>query len=74
MHPQQPPEPLEQLEKLEQLRVLAVGRPIRVGVVRQAGIGVDTMADYEEFVRAYRENRPFAAACQIASARPKRIA
>jgi 3-deoxy-manno-octulosonate cytidylyltransferase (CMP-KDO synthetase) len=52
-----PPEPLERLEKLEQLRVLAVGSPIRVGVVRQAAIGVDTREDYEHFVQAYRESR-----------------
>jgi 3-deoxy-manno-octulosonate cytidylyltransferase (CMP-KDO synthetase) len=50
-----PPEPLEQLEKLEQLRVLALGRRIQVGVVRQAAIGVDTNEDYERFVRAYRQ-------------------
>lgn len=49
-----PPEPLEQLEKLEQLRVLALGRTIQVGVVEQASIGVDTLTDYEEFVRLYR--------------------
>jgi 3-deoxy-manno-octulosonate cytidylyltransferase (CMP-KDO synthetase) len=52
-----PPEPLEQLEKLEQLRVLALGRRIQVGVVRQAAIGVDTYEDYERFVHAYRQRR-----------------
>jgi 3-deoxy-manno-octulosonate cytidylyltransferase (CMP-KDO synthetase) len=51
-----PPSPLEQLEKLEQLRVLAAGRRIQVGVVRHAGRGVDTPADYERFVRAYRQS------------------
>src|SRR5438132_161649 len=45
-----PPEPLEELEKLEQLRVLALGRRIHVGVVTQAGRGIDTPADYERFV------------------------
>lgn len=50
-----PPEPLENFEKLEQLRVLAVGRRIAVGVVEQAGLGVDTPADYAEFVRHYRQ-------------------
>ncbi len=50
-----PPEPLEKLEKLEQLRVLALGRRINVGLVRQRSIGVDTYEDYERFVRAYRE-------------------
>src|SRR5262249_10942592 len=52
-----PPEPLEQLEKLEQLRVLALGRRIQVGVVRQAAIGVDTYEDYERFVQAYRQGQ-----------------
>ncbi len=57
-----PQEPLEQLEKLEQLRVLAIGRHICVGVVRQTAIGVDTRADYERFVAAYRQqHRPTAA-------------
>ncbi len=49
-----PPEPLELCEKLEQLRVLAVGRKIQVGVVQHAERGVDTRADYERFVQAYR--------------------
>jgi 3-deoxy-manno-octulosonate cytidylyltransferase (CMP-KDO synthetase) len=49
-----PPEPLEQLEKLEQLRVLALGRTIQVGVVEQAGLGVDTYDDYRRFVAEYR--------------------
>jgi 3-deoxy-manno-octulosonate cytidylyltransferase (CMP-KDO synthetase) len=55
-----PPEQLEKLEKLEQLRVLALGHHIHVGVVRHAGIGVDTRADYDRFVTAYRQglNRP----------------
>jgi 3-deoxy-manno-octulosonate cytidylyltransferase (CMP-KDO synthetase) len=52
-----PPEPLEALEKLEQLRVLALGRRIHVGIVRHAAVGVDTYADYERFVRMYRESR-----------------
>jgi 3-deoxy-manno-octulosonate cytidylyltransferase (CMP-KDO synthetase) len=50
-----PPDPLESLEKLEQLRVLALGRRIQVGIVRQAAIGVDTYADYERFVWTYRQ-------------------
>jgi 3-deoxy-manno-octulosonate cytidylyltransferase (CMP-KDO synthetase) len=49
-----PPAPLEQLEKLEQLRVLAHGHAIQVGVVEQAGLGVDTYEDYERFVMMYR--------------------
>jgi 3-deoxy-manno-octulosonate cytidylyltransferase (CMP-KDO synthetase) len=50
----QPPSPLEALEKLEQLRVLSLGRLIQVGVVPHACRGVDTPADYERFVQAYR--------------------
>lgn len=57
-----PPEPLEQLEKLEQLRVLALGCRIHVGIVHDAAIGVDTYADYERFVRLYRQRRPTLAA------------
>lgn len=49
-----PPEPLEMLEKLEQLRVLALGKRIHVGIVEHAARGVDTPADYERFVEAYR--------------------
>jgi 3-deoxy-manno-octulosonate cytidylyltransferase (CMP-KDO synthetase) len=51
---QLPPEPLEELEKLEQLRVLALGQRVTVGVIAHAGRGVDTPADYERFVQAYR--------------------
>ena len=50
-----PPEPLECLERLEQLRVLALGRSIRVGIVERDSIGVDTLDDYERFVRTYRD-------------------
>jgi 3-deoxy-manno-octulosonate cytidylyltransferase (CMP-KDO synthetase) len=50
----QPPQPLEQTEKLEQLRVLALGAPIKVGVVEQAGLGVDTYDDYQKFVAIWR--------------------
>ncbi len=49
-----PPEPLEHLEKLEQLRALAHGRQIQVGVIEQAGSGVDTFEDYRRFVAEYR--------------------
>jgi 3-deoxy-manno-octulosonate cytidylyltransferase (CMP-KDO synthetase) len=58
----QPPSPLEELEKLEQLRVLWMGRTIQVGVVKHAAVGVDTRADYERFVKAYREAQASAAA------------
>lgn len=57
-----PPCGLEQLEKLEQLRVLALGRRIRVAVVRHAARGVDTPADYARFVRSYRQGLAPAAA------------
>jgi 3-deoxy-manno-octulosonate cytidylyltransferase (CMP-KDO synthetase) len=50
-----PPHPLEQAEKLEQLRVLALGQRIHVGVVAHAGRGVDTLEEYEQFVRIYRQ-------------------
>ena len=50
-----PPHPLEQTEKLEQLRVLGAGGTIRVGLVEHAHRGIDTPADYAEFVRAYRD-------------------
>ena len=53
--PSLPPHPLEQLEKLEQIRALGNGWTIRVGIVAQAGRGVDTPADYESFVAEYRD-------------------
>jgi 3-deoxy-manno-octulosonate cytidylyltransferase (CMP-KDO synthetase) len=52
-----PPHPLEEVEKLEQLRVLGTGGTIQVGRVAHAHRGVDTPADYDAFVRAYREGR-----------------
>jgi 3-deoxy-manno-octulosonate cytidylyltransferase (CMP-KDO synthetase) len=57
-----PPALLEQLEKLEQLRILAIGRPIRVGLTRHGAFGIDTLADYEKFVRFLRERQPARAA------------
>jgi 3-deoxy-manno-octulosonate cytidylyltransferase (CMP-KDO synthetase) len=51
-----PPHPLEQSEKLEQLRVLGTGGTITVGTVQKAHRGIDTPADYAEFVRACRED------------------
>lgn len=51
---QTPPSPLEKLEKLEQLRALALGCKIRVGIVATSSCGVDTLADYQAFVRRYR--------------------
>ena len=52
-----PPHPLEDAEKLEQLRVLGTGGTIQVGLAAHAHRGVDTPADYDAFVRAYREGR-----------------
>jgi 3-deoxy-manno-octulosonate cytidylyltransferase (CMP-KDO synthetase) len=49
-----PPDPLEQMEKLEQLRILGLGRKIQVGIVPHSSPGIDTPADYENFVRNYR--------------------
>lgn len=57
-----PPVALEQDEKLEQLRVLAHGGRIQIGLVAQAARGVDTLADYERFVREFRRQRLAAAA------------
>lgn len=47
---QLPPSPLEQFEKLEQLRALEAGATIRVAVVQEACVGIDTRGDYERFV------------------------
>jgi len=55
-----PAHPLEAVEQLEQLRVLGIGASIQVGLVAHAHRGVDTPADYEAFVRAYRR-QPLAA-------------
>lgn len=52
-----PPTLLENLEKLEQLRALAMGSRIRVGIVANSSCGVDTLADYEGFVRRFRQRR-----------------
>jgi 3-deoxy-manno-octulosonate cytidylyltransferase (CMP-KDO synthetase) len=49
-----PQSDLEQLEKLEQLRVLHFGHQILVGVVHEPTIGIDTQADYDSFVRRFR--------------------
>lgn len=46
-----PPSPLEQLEKLEQLRALEAGATIRVAIVENACVGIDTPDDYARFVR-----------------------
>lgn len=51
------PHPLEQTEKLEQLRWLAHGVTIRVGPVPAAHRGIDTPADYAEFVATVAAGR-----------------
>jgi 3-deoxy-manno-octulosonate cytidylyltransferase (CMP-KDO synthetase) len=61
----EPPDARERLEKLEQLRFLSLGYRIQVGVVQQAGCGVDTREDYERFVQTWRQ-------CQ--AERPKQAA
>jgi 3-deoxy-manno-octulosonate cytidylyltransferase (CMP-KDO synthetase) len=49
-----PPGKLEQIESLEQLRVLEAGFQILVGIVDEPTKGIDTLADYEAFVRRMR--------------------
>lgn len=56
------PHPLEESEKLEQLRVLGAGGTINVGTVAEAHRGVDTPADYAEFVRWCRRGQTCRAA------------
>lgn len=45
-----PPAPAESVESLEQLRVLHHGHQIRVAVIDEPSIGVDTPEDYRAFV------------------------
>jgi 3-deoxy-manno-octulosonate cytidylyltransferase (CMP-KDO synthetase) len=42
---------IEHIENLEQLRVLDAGFTIRVGVIEEPTIGIDTPEDYWEFVK-----------------------
>ncbi|MSR29963.1 MAG: 3-deoxy-manno-octulosonate cytidylyltransferase [Gemmataceae bacterium] len=49
-----PVHPLENIEKLEQLRVLASGQDIRLGIVEERTLGVDTYEDYQRFVQLQR--------------------
>ena len=42
---------LEHTERLEQLRVLHAGQRIKVGIIDEPAIGIDTQADYEAFVK-----------------------
>jgi 3-deoxy-manno-octulosonate cytidylyltransferase (CMP-KDO synthetase) len=49
--PRLPPSPPEQVESLEQLRVLAAGHAIQVAEILVAQKGIDTLEDYEAFIR-----------------------
>ncbi len=60
-----PPTPLEMTEMLEQLRVLEHGRSIYVLRVEHATHGIDTPAQYAEFVKRYKKISSAAAARQI---------
>ena len=57
-----PPHPLELSEKLEQLRVLGTGGTIRVGLVAHAHRGIDTPADYNDFVSSLQNKGTLRAA------------
>lgn len=52
-----PTSSLERIEKLEQLRALQAGATISVAVMPQAAVGIDTPADYAEFVARQQANR-----------------
>jgi 3-deoxy-manno-octulosonate cytidylyltransferase (CMP-KDO synthetase) len=51
-----PRSPLEQLESLEQLRVLTAGYHVQVGIVTEPTVGIDTLEDYQAFVRRMRND------------------
>ena len=54
------PTSAEKAEKLEQLRALEHGHKIAVGVVDSATPGIDTLEDYEAFVRRFKgRQEPF---------------
>lgn len=50
-----PDSPLEVLEKLEQLRALEAGIGIACAIVEQTHPGIDVRADYDAFLKRYRE-------------------
>lgn len=54
---QMPPSKLEQLEKLEQLRALESGASILVQIVSERSVGIDTPADYAQFVARHSRKR-----------------
>lgn len=47
---------LEQVECLEQLRFLQAGYDIAVGIIDESPCGIDTEADYRDFVRRWQES------------------
>jgi 3-deoxy-manno-octulosonate cytidylyltransferase (CMP-KDO synthetase) len=51
-----PASPLEETEKLEQLRFLQAGHLILVGLCDHSVKGIDTQADYREFVQRFSRN------------------
>ena len=52
-----PQSELEKLEELEQLRVLSLGKTICIGVIDEPAIGIDTPADYRQFVAQFQQRR-----------------
>jgi 3-deoxy-manno-octulosonate cytidylyltransferase (CMP-KDO synthetase) len=52
-----PPTPLESTEKLEQLRALEHGRSIYVLGVSRATHGIDTLEQYQAFVKRHRDRQ-----------------
>lgn len=46
---------IEKIESLEQLRVLHAGYRIKVGIIDQPLVGIDTPEDYEGFVKRVRD-------------------
>ena len=44
-----PQTPYEKAESLEQLRALQNGMKIKVGIVKNIPVGIDTMEDFEKF-------------------------
>jgi 3-deoxy-manno-octulosonate cytidylyltransferase (CMP-KDO synthetase) len=52
---------IEELENLEQLRVLNAGHTILVATIDEPAIGIDTPADYAQFVARFRGHASSAA-------------
>lgn len=55
---QMQPSRLEQMEKLEQLRALESGASILVQIVSERSVGIDTPADYAQFVARHSRKKP----------------